>query len=110
MLDPKEAGGGGKLYCHFIQVYVKNGGQIFFNYYSKDGTKLTKQTIMSAIDGKSLMCQGYVRIKESAKTANYVYVYNKREFNVKWIDLTTLANSTEAINISSLTDTVSLVS
>ena len=112
MLDPKEVGGGGedkKLYCHFIDIATKDGEQIYFSYTSTDETKLTKETIASAIKGKKLICTGYVKVKDVAKTLEYVYVSNDG-FNdvvsVKWVDLATLANSTKDIDISYMTDKV----
>ena len=78
MLDPKEAGGGGedkKLYCHLIRIGPKDGGEIYFNYTSTDETKLTKETIFPAIKSKNLICTGYVKINDSAKTLEYLYTY-----------------------------------
>ena len=108
MLDPKEVGGSVQLYNHFVRVGPKDGGEIFFNYTSTDEIKLTKETILSAIADKSLICQGYVKVENSAKTPEYVYVFNN-EFRVKWIDLTTLVGSTKAIDIEYFTDKVSPV-
>lgn len=111
MLDPTKIGGGEdkKLYCHFIEIGTKDGEQIDFNYTSTDETKLTKQTIASAIKDKKLICTGYVKINDAAKTLQYIYASNDG-FNdvvrVKWVDLTTLANSTKDINISYITDKV----
>ena len=111
MLDPKTIGGGGdeKLYCHHMRVGPKDGGEIFFDYYSKNETKLTKETIISAIEGKALICQGYVKVDGSVKTPEYIYVENK-EFNAKWIDLTTLAGSVKTIDIQYFSDKVFPVS
>ena len=109
MLDPKEAGGSVKLYNHFVRVGPKDGGEIFFNYTSKDETKLTKETIFSTIDGKFLICQGYVKVENSVKTPEYICVFGN-EFIVKWIDLTTLVGSTKTIDIEYLSDKVFPVS
>ena len=108
-LDPKEAGGSVKQYCHFIRIGPKDGGEIFFNYTSTDGTKLTKETIVSALNGKSIICQGYVEVNDSAKTPEYIYAFNN-EISVKWIDLTTLAGSVKTITIQYVEDKVFPVS
>ena len=109
MLDPKEAGGSVKQYYHFIEISTKDGEQICFNYTSTDETKLTKETIASALIGKKLICTGYVKVNNAAKTIESLYGSNDG-FNdvitVKWVDLTTLANSTKDINISYITDRV----
>ena len=105
MLDPTKVGGGEdkKLYCHFIEIDTKNGEQICFNYTSTDETKLTKETIFSALKDKKLICTGYIMVRDAAKRLQYIYVANDG-FNdllrVKWVDLTTLANSTEDIYTS----------
>lgn len=112
MLDPTKVGGGGedkKLYCHHIEIDPRNGGEIFIDYYSTTETQLTKETIFSALQGKSLICTGYMMIRDAAKSLEYLRVFNKT-IRVKWIDLATLANSTEDISISYFSDTVSLVS
>ena len=113
MLDPKEAGGSVRLYNHFIDIGTKDDEQIDFNYISTDETKLTKATILSAIKDKNLICTGYVKVHDSAKMIEYISAYNNG-FNdvarVKWVDLTTLANSTKDINISYITDNVFPVS
>ena len=110
MLDPKEVGGGSvKQYCHFIRFSPNDGGEICFNYTSTDETKLTKETIAPALIGKKLICTGYVKINDAAKTIQYVYGFNDGfhdVVSVKWIDLTTLANSTKEINISYISDKV----
>ena len=106
MLDQKTIGGGDvKLYCHFVRIGPKDGGEIFFNYTSTDETKLTKETILSALNGKSLICQGYVKVNDSAKTPEYIYVFDN-EFRAKWIDLNTLAGSTKTITIQYFEDKV----
>ena len=109
MLDPKETGGSIKLYNHFVHVAPKDGGEILFNYTSTDETKLTKENIILALDGKFLTCQGYVEVENSAKTAEYMYVINN-EFGVKWIDLTTLVGSVKTITIRNVEDKVYPVS
>lgn len=111
MLDPKEVGGGGdkKLYCHFIDVGTRDGEQICFNYISTDETKATKETIVSILKDKKLICTGYVKINDTAKPIVYIKVL-RTELSVKWIDLTTLANSTKEIAVSYITDTVFPVS
>ena len=109
MLDPKEVGGGGEQYCHFVEVAPKDGGEIYFNYYSTDKTKLTKETIVKAIEGKALICGGYVNVKGSAKTVEYINVL-RNMLSVKWIDLTTLATSTVEFSISYINDKVFPVS
>ena len=110
MLDPKEVGGGGvKLYCHFIFIGTNDGEQISFNFTSADETKLTKETIISAIKDKQLICTGYVKVNGAAKTLEYIFAYNdgfKDVLSVKWVDLTSLANSTKDIQISFMSDKV----
>ena len=109
MLDPKEAGGSVKLYSHCIEIGTKDGEQICFNYTSTDETKLNEKTILSALKDKKLICNGYVKVNDAAKTAQYTSVYNtgfKDVLRVKWIDLATLANSTKDISISYMTDRV----
>ena len=110
MLDPKEVSGGDKkLYCHCIDIGTNDGEQICFNYTSTDETKLTKETILSAIKDKKLICTGYVKVKDAAKTLQYIYVYDNGFHSVltaKWVDLTTLANSTKEISISYMSDKV----
>ena len=113
MLDPKEAGGSVKLYCHFIDVSTKDGEQIGFNYTSTDETKSTKETIFSALKDKKLICTGYVKVNGAAKTPQYITTYNtgfKDVLRVKWVDMATLANSTKDINMSDITDKVFPVS
>ena len=105
MLDPKEAGGV-KLYNHFITVVPKDGGEIYFNYISTDKTEFTKETMLSAIQDKFLICGGYINVQGSAKTIEFVKVFRKKVFSVKWVDLTTLADSTKEIDISYIDDTV----
>ena len=103
MLDPKEAGGG-EQYCHFIEI-ISNDGEIYFNYYSTDKTNLTTATIVSAIKGKRLICNGYVKINGSGKTPEFIYVVGN-ELAIKWVDLTDLSSSVEIIGVSRLNDTV----
>ena len=113
MLDPKEAGGSVKQYCHFIDIGTKDGEQICFNYISTDETKSTKETIFSAIKDKKLICNGYVIVDDAAKTPQYIYAYYNGFNNVlrvKWVDLTTLANATKDTYISYITDSVFPVS
>ena len=116
MLDPKEAGGSVKLYCHFIDISTNDGEQIGFNYTSTDETKSTKETIFSALKDKKLICTGYVKVNDAAKTPQYIIVSNngfKDLLRVKWVDMATLANSTKDIkdiNISDITDKVFPVS
>ena len=105
MLDPKEAGGSVKLYNHFIEIRPNDGGEIYFSYSSTDKTKLTAATIVSAIKGKRLICNGYVKINGSAKTLEFIYVVNT-ELMIKWVDLTDLASSVKPIGISMVSDTV----
>ena len=114
MLDPTKVGGGSvKQYCHFIDIGTKDGEQICFNYTSTDETKLTKETIPSALKDKKLICTGYVKVNDAAKMIEYIYVSNDG-FNdvvrVKWIDLTTLSSSTKDIRISYISDKVFPVS
>lgn len=111
MLDPTKVGGGGdkKLYCHHMRVGPKDGGEIFFDYYSTNEAELTKETMISAIEGKSLICQGYVKVDGSVKTPEYITVFNK-ECDVKWIDLATLVGSTKTIDIRYFSDKVFPVS
>ena len=109
MLDPKEAGGSVKLYNHFIEVNPNDGGEIYFNYISTDATKFTKATIIKAIEGKALICGGYVNVKGSAKMVEYIKVL-RNMLSVKWIDLTTLSSSTVEFNISYIDDKVFPVS
>ena len=108
MLDPKEAGGSVKLYDHFVRVAPRDGGEIYFNYITTNGTEFTKETMLSAIKDKPLICGGYVKVNDSAKTLEYIYVYNTI-LRVKWIDLTTLSNSTKDIDIRYIEDQVSPV-
>ena len=113
MLDPKEAGGSVKLYNHFIEIGTKDSELICFNYTSTDETKLTKGTILSALKHKALICAGYVKVNDAAKTPQYIYAYNNGSndmLSVKWIDMATLSNSTKDIRISYLTDQVFPVS
>ena len=105
MLDPKEAGGSVKQYCHFISINPEDGGEIYFNYTSTDGAKLTKETIGSALNGKPTICQGYVQVDGSPKTPEYISSLNNVVF-VKWIDLTSLVGSTKDINIKYFTEKV----
>ena len=106
MIDPTTLGGGSvKQYCHFIRVGPKDDGEIFFNYTSTDDTQLTKETIMPALNGKFLICQGYVNVNNSPKTPEYIYVANN-EFRTKWIDLTTLSGSVKTIDIQYFEDKV----
>lgn len=107
MLDPKEVGGGEdkKLYCHFIDISTRDGEQIYFNYISTDETKATKETIVSVLKDKKLICTGYVNVYDAAKPIEYIKVL-RTELSVKWVDLTTLANSTKEIAVSNITDTV----
>ena len=109
MLDPKEAGGSVKQYCHFIEISTKDSEQIYFNYISTDETKATKETIVSVLKDKKLICTGYVRVNNAAKSIEYIKVL-RTELSVKWIDLTTLANSTKEITISYMDDKVFPVS
>ena len=104
MLDPKTIGGS-EQYCHFIEIHSNDGGEIFFNYYSTDKTKLTKTTIVSAIKGKRLICNGYVKINGSAKTLEFIYV-SGNDLATKWVDLTDLTSSVKVIEISYLSDIV----
>ena len=104
MLDPKEAGGS-EQYCHFIEIHSNDGGEIYFNYYSTDKTKLTKETIVSAIKDKRLICNGYVKINGSAKILEFIYVVGN-ELATRWVDLTNSAASVKIIGISNLNDTV----
>ena len=107
MLDPKEVGKGGEQYCHFVEINPNDGGEIYFNYYSTDKTKLTKATIVSALAGKFLICEGYVQVNGSTKTPEYIYgSTNKLELGVKWIDLTNLTASVKDIDISYVSDIV----
>lgn len=109
MLDPKEVGGSVKQYYHSIEIGTNDSEQICFNYTSTDETKLTKETIASALIGKKLICTGYVEVNNAAKTIEYLYGVNTGFHDVvrvKWVDLTTLANSTKEINISYITDKV----
>ena len=69
-------GGDGKLYCHFIEIDTKNREQICFNYTSTDETKLTKETIFSALKDKKLICTGYIMVRDAAKRLQYIYVAN----------------------------------
>ena len=76
MLDPKEAGGSVKLYNHFIDIGTRDSEEICFNYTSTDETKLTKETILSALRDKKLICTGYVKVNDAAKTTQYISAYN----------------------------------
>lgn len=105
MLDPTEVGGDGKQYCHFVEVDPKDGGEIYFNYTSTDATKLTKETILSALTGKFLICNGYVKVNDVAKTPEYIYV-SVNQLATKWIDLTNLGSGTKTIDIDYLDDKV----
>ena len=109
MLHPTKVGGSVKQYCHFIRVSPNDGGEILFNYTSTDETKLTKETIRLALADKYLICQGYIKVNDSAKTPEYIYVFND-EFRAKWIDLTTLAGSVKTIAIQYVEDKVFPVS
>ena len=105
MLDPKEAGGSVKQYCHFIEIDSNDGSEIYCNYYSKDKTKLTTATIVSAIKGKRLICNGYVKINGNAKNLEFIYVVGN-ELAVRWVDLTDLSSSVKIIGFSSISDIV----
>ena len=112
MLDPKTIGGGGedkKLYCHFIEISTRDREQIYFNYISTDETKATEETIVSVLKDKKLICTGYLNVNDGAKPIEYIKVL-KTDLSVKWVDLTTLANSTKEIAVSYNTDTVFPVS
>ena len=104
MLDPTKVGGS-EQYCHFIDIHSNDGGEIYFNYNSTDKTKLTEATIVSAIKGKRLICNGYVKINGSSKTPEFIYVVGN-ELAVKWVDLTDLSASVKIIGISNLNDIV----
>ena len=106
MLDPTKIGGGDeKLYCHFIDISTRDGEQIYFNYISTDETKATKETIVSILKDKKLICTGYVKVNGAAKPTEYIKVL-RTELSVQWIDLTTLANSTKEIAVSYMEDKV----
>ena len=104
MIDQKELGGS-EQYCHFVEIHSNDGGEIYFNYYSTDKTKLTKETIVSAIKDKRLICNGYVKINDYAKTLEFIYVVGN-ELATKWVDLTNLSASVRIIGVSNISDIV----
>ena len=71
MLDPKTIGGGGgegsiQLYRHHIILSYEdnynNYGYIYFDYDSTNEEQFTTDTLIIAMEGKSVICTGYLVI------------------------------------------------
>ena len=93
MLDPKEAGGSEKLYCHYISFASDSnskGGYITINYYSKKKDKFTYDTFKKEFDDKKhLACGGYIHDGSNYFTALYLELAKSGPFadiNVRYLD------------------------
>ena len=63
--------GGGKLYCHHIELNHNSstGGRIVIDYYSKNQKKFTTiKEFASAFNRKNLICSGYVKVNDQRYT------------------------------------------
>ena len=61
MLDPKEAGGGGKTYIHSISI-ASNSYYIYINIYSNSNTQLTFSTFKELVSHYGhLICTGFYK-------------------------------------------------
>ena len=89
MLDPKEAGGNEKLYCHCIEFYNSSnskGGRIVINYYSKKKDKYTYDTLNKEFDSiKRIACNGFIHDGNNYFTAFYL-VKASNEIHVYYND------------------------
>ena len=65
MLDPKEAGGGGKLYNHSISI-SSNSYHIYINIYSNSNTQLTFNTFKELMSQYgSVICTGFYKTSKT---------------------------------------------
>lgn len=70
MIDPKTIGGGGggggsiQLYRHHIHLFYSdnynNYGHIYLDYDSTNAEQFTADTLIIAMEGKPVICNGYL--------------------------------------------------
>ena len=92
MLDPKEVGGGEsiQLYRHHIYLSYKdnysNYGNIYFDYYSTNAEQFTLDTLIGTMEGKAVICSGYLVITNTRIAINITSSNNQLQVTIFTIE------------------------
>ena len=89
----KELGGGGggstQLYHHHIYLSyeeIADRGYIYFDYDSTNAEQFTVDTLVAAMQGKTVICSGYLIISSKRIAVDITGIYNKLQ--VRYYDAT----------------------
>ena len=102
MLDPKEVGGGGStLYHHHIYLLYESSadhGYIYFDYECTKAEQFTVDTLIAAMQGKTVICSGYLIISSKRIVVSIKGIYNKLQ--VKYYEATgTIPSVPDGLNL-----------
>ena len=99
----KELGSGGsiQLYHHHIYLFYEHAsdrGYIYFDYDSTNAEQFTVDTLVAAMQGKTVICSGYLIISSKRIVVNITGIYNKLQ--VRFYDETgTIPSIPNGLNI-----------
>ena len=93
MLDPKEVGGGGsiQLYHHHIYLLHSSGsdhGYIYFDYDSTNAEQFTADTLIAAMQGKTVIGSGYIIMSQKKRIPVDITSINNK-LRVRFSDIDT---------------------
>ena len=75
MLDPKEAGGDVKLYCHRIKLTSTPNNMITLNYFSTSDVPFTRSAFTAKLVNHHLPCSGAISSTGGGTKVKYIPTY-----------------------------------